>query len=75
MEKAFDTKALLAELKGKGLDVAEELVEVLAVTVLEWTEKSVIIHPNPYVKFLAPVLGTVKPMILEAIDKIDGQVG
>lgn len=73
--KPFDTQALVAELKSKGLDVAEELVKVIAGATFDWTEKSLMIHENPYVKFAAPVVAAVKPLVMAEIDKIDGQVG
>lgn len=73
--KPFDTQALVAELKAKGLDVAEELVKVLVSSTLDWTEKSLMMHENAYVKFAAPVVSAIKPLIMTEVDKIDGQVG
>jgi hypothetical protein len=75
MVTAFDTAVLLEKLKAQGIPMAEDLVEKLALVVLEWTEESVMVHPNPYVKFVAPVLATIKPMIMAEIDKIDGTIG
>lgn len=75
MEKAFDTKALTAQLKEQGLDIAEESAKTLFLTVFNWTEQSLNIHPNPYLKFLIPLLAQVKQPALDGIDKIDGKVG
>ena len=75
MEKAFDTSALVEKLKAQGLHATEELVKVLVGETLTWVEESVLIHENPYVKFLAPVVATIKPLVLQQVDKIDGQVG
>lgn len=71
----FDMKALVARLKAKGVDVAEELAKVLAGEVLDWAAESCALHPNPFVKFGAPALVAVKPIVMNEIDKIDGQVG
>lgn len=75
MTQPFDTKDLVAKLKAKGLDVAEELVATLANEVLDWTSESCLLHTNPIVKMGAGVVSAVKPIIMEQIDKIDGQVG
>lgn len=75
MEKPFDAKNLVERLKAKGLVVAEDLVETLATEVFGWTEDSLIIHPNPYVKFALPVVQAVKPLAFAQIDKIDGKEG
>ncbi len=75
MDKPFDTKNLVERVKAKGLDLAEDMVEMLATEVFSWTEESLAIHPNTYVKFAIPVVQTVKPMIMEKIDNIDGKKG
>lgn len=75
MEKSFDIKNLTERLKSKGLDVAEELAKVVAGETMDWIKESVEIHPNMYVKFLAPLIGTLKPQVMSQVDKIDGQVG
>ena len=75
MTKPFDVKNLEARLKAKGLDAAEELVKLAASEIFDWTQESVMIHPNPFVKFAAPIVAQVKQIALEEIDKIDGQKG
>lgn len=75
MTKPFELSALAEKLKSQGLPIAEELCEKIAEAVLEWTEESLVIHPNPYVKFAIPVLGAVKPLLKNQIDKIDGKEG
>lgn len=75
MEKPFDVKALGEKLKAKGLPALESGAELVAEAVFEWTEESIALHPNPYVKFALPVIGAIKPMIKEQIDKIDGLPG
>lgn len=75
MEKSFDMKNLTERLKAKGLDATEELVKILVGETLDWTSESLTIHPNAFVKYLVPAIGTVKPLIMNEVDKIDGQVG
>ena len=76
MEKAFEIKALVAQLEAKGLVVAEDLAKVLVGEVFEWTEKSLAIHESAMVKMLGlPLVQAVKPLVMEQVDRLDGQVG
>lgn len=75
MEKPFDSKDLVERLKAQGLPAAEAVVEKVAEAVFGWTEESIAIHPNPYVKFALPVVAQVKVLALKEIDKIDGVEG
>lgn len=76
MEKPFDTKDLVARLKGHGLDVAEELAEVLVSETMDWAKESCMIHPNSLVKAIGvPAVEMLKPIALKAVDKIDGKEG
>lgn len=76
MEKAFDIKNLLERLKSKGLDVAEELAEVVVSETLDWASESCAVHENNLVKAIGvPAVAMLKPLALGAVDKIDGQVG
>lgn len=76
MEKAFDVKVLVQKLAAQGLPLAEEAAELLVATVFEWTEESAAAHPNAIVKAAVPLaIQVVKPIVKEALNKIDGQVG
>ena len=76
MEKPFDLKVLMEKLKSKGLDLAEEAVIIFINEASDWANESALIHPNAIVKGLVPLaISTVKPLALEAADKIDGKVG
>lgn len=75
MEKAFDPKDLVARLKAKGLDAAEDVVKIVAGETMDWAVESLVMHENQYVKFFAPVLGGLKPVVMAELDKIDGKVG
>lgn len=48
MEKAYDLKGLVEELKGQGLELAEESAKVVVNGVFNWLEKSADISENPY---------------------------
>ncbi len=75
MEKAFDFKELGEMLKLKGVDVAEELLKVLAVTTIDWVEKSLILTESKFDDLAIPVAEQFKQLALAQIDKLDGKVG
>lgn len=76
MEKPFDTAALVEKLKAQGLPVAEQAAEAAVKAVFEWVDESLAIHPNALIKAIGvPALGILKPVVLEQVDKIDGQPG
>lgn len=75
MQKPFDVQDLLARLKAKGLDAAEEVLKVVAGETLDWASESCAMHENVFVKFGAPVIAGAKPALMKEIDKIDGQAG
>lgn len=75
MEKAYDLKELASKLKSKGLDVAEDAAKHVVEGVVEWFEESAKLSATPYDDMALIVLPQVKKMALEAVDKIDGQVG
>lgn len=75
MEKPYDLKVLGAKLKAKGLDVAEESLKVVVSETLDWVSESAPVSPNKVDDVVAMAIPFVKPKIMEAIDKIDGEVG
>ena len=75
MEKAYDLKELGEVLKGKGLDVAEESLNILFDSVVEWVEESAKISKTPYDDMAMLVMPQLKQLVKEAIDKIDGEEG
>jgi hypothetical protein len=75
MEKAYDIKVLGEKLKAKGLDIAEESLKVLVGETLDWIQESAPLSASTVDDYAAMAIPFIKPKILEAIDKIDGQVG
>lgn len=75
MEKAYDIKVLGEKLKARGLDLAEESVKILLQETSAWVVESAAISPNPIDNVAALVLPEVLKVVLEQVDKIDGQVG
>lgn len=75
MEKPFDPKDLVAKLKDKGLDIAEESAKLVVESVLDWVSESVVMTENKVDDFALAVIPAVKPFVMGQIDKIDGQVG
>lgn len=74
MEKAFDTKNLVARLKSKGLTAAEAVLKTVAAETIDWTAESLLLS-GKYLAFLAPVVSGLKPLALKEIDKLDGVEG
>ena len=72
--KAYDVKEFVSILKANGLDLAEEAAELAVKSVLEWVEKSAALSESKYDDLFLAVIPMVKPMLLKAIDKIDGQL-
>lgn len=75
MTKAFDVVDLVARLKNKGLAAAEATLKIVAGEVLDWASESLMISENSLLKFAAPIVAGLKPVIMGEIDKIDGVVG
>lgn len=75
MDKAYDVKDLVARLKDKGMDVAEDVAKVALVEVLEWFKESAQLSNNSYDDLLIAVMPMLKAEMLKQIDKIDGEEG
>jgi hypothetical protein len=75
MEKAYDVKILKERIKAKGLDIAEEALVILVDQTLGWMEDSAKMSENKWDDMIAVFASIAKPMIMEQIDKIDGEVG
>ncbi len=73
--KAYDPLVLLASLKGKGLDVAEDGVKLLIEETLTWVEQSAKLSATPLDDIAMILLPRLKAMALGEADKIDGKVG
>ena len=73
---AYDPKELVIKLKSKGLDVAEEAAKELLEGVVEWAKDSASLGKNGIVDAIVLVaVPQLEKIALEAIDKIDGEVG
>jgi hypothetical protein len=75
MTKAWELKALVEELKGKGLDIAEDAAKHVVEAVFDWTEKSIELTENKIDDAVLLVLPKIKEAALKAADAIDGQKG
>ena len=65
MEKAFDLKALVEELKAQGLPVAEEAAKVVVQSVLTWVEKSVVATESKYDDFALAIIPLLRLLFLK----------
>lgn len=75
MEKAYDPKALVEKLKGRGLDIAEEAGEILVEELFAWVEESAQLSATPYDNVGLILLPELKKLALKAVDKVDGVEG
>jgi hypothetical protein len=75
IDKAYDPKALVAKLKGRGLDVAEEAAKVLVEETCSWLEESAKLSATPVDDIAAVLVPHLKSLALGAVDKIDGAAG
>jgi len=74
MTKAYDIGELVLQVKGKGLDLAEESVKLLVGEIFKWIEASAKLSATPYDDMALIVLPKLKDFALSAVDKIDGKV-
>lgn len=74
MEKAYDFKVLVAKLKGKGLDIAEDVAKVAIVEILDWIVESAKVSKNNYDDLFVAVMPMLKAAMLKQADKIDGKI-
>lgn len=75
MEKAYDVKVLVEQLKAKGLDIAEDVAAVALVEILDWVVESAKVSNNNYDDLFIAIMPLLKAEMLKQIDKIDGEVG
>lgn len=72
MEKPYDLKELGLRLKGKGLDQAEEIAELLYKEVKQWLKDSAAVSATPFDNLAMGYLDQLDSFVLPQIDKIDG---
>lgn len=73
MDKAYDLKGLLSELKGNGLEIAEESAKVVITSVFNWLEKSAVLSENKYDDLAVILYPQLKAYALEQAEKINAQ--
>jgi len=71
----MDFKLLLDDLKSKGLDMGEDVAKELVISVFDWLSAEVAKTDNKVDDLLLAVLPVVRPMLMDLIDKIDGEEG
>ena len=73
--KAYDVGALAEKLKSKGLEVAEDAAKVVVEETLQWVAEEAVKSENKIDDLLVAIIPVIKPHVLSAVDKIDGQEG
>lgn len=69
----MNTKKLVEKLKEKGLDIGEEAAALLVDVTLDWAAEECLASSNVLVKAAGGLLPAIKPALMSAVDKIDGQ--
>jgi len=73
---AYEAKALVAKLKSKGLDIAEDAAQLVLDATAEWLQESALESETKADDLIVPpLLAFAKPMADKAVDKIDGKEG
>ena len=73
MKEAYDHKALLEGLKGKGLDLAEDAALIIIDELFVWLEDSAKKSSTPYDDMALIILPQLKEIAKQQADKIDGK--
>lgn len=73
-EQAYKLSILAERLKSKGLDLAEDVVAMIADETFDFVSESAIASKTPYDDVLVVVIPTIKQKIkADLVDKIDGK--
>ena len=64
---------LVAKLKVKGIEVAEDMAIVLLGELLDYAEKKVVETENSFDDMILPLLPLIKRELMKLADKIDGK--
>jgi hypothetical protein len=71
MNQPFELAGLLEELKGQGLELAEESAKVAVKGVLNWIEASVKMTENKFDDFFLIARPQIEAVLVPAIEKIN----
>lgn len=72
---SYDAQKLLDKLKVRGLDLAEDAAIIVVNEVLDWAAESAVTSENKIDDVIGSLIPVLKPVIMEQIDKIDGEKG
>lgn len=72
---AYDVQKLVERLKPHGLEVAEEAAAKVITEVLDWAGEEALKSENKIDDIIASLAPIIKPVLLEQVDKIDGEKG
>lgn len=72
--QAYKLSILGERLKAKGLDLAEDMLMMVADETLDFIGESAVVSKNPYDDIIVVVMPTVKQKLkAEVIDRVDGK--
>lgn len=74
MEKAYDPKDLMEKMRKHGGPDSEKLAKANFLAICEWLEESAVLSENKVDDVVNPIaIKTLRPLVLKALDAIDGQ--
>lgn len=73
MEKAYDVKALVEKMKGRGLDIAEDMAMVAIEEIAVWVQESAALSENKIDDLAALGMPQLVSLVKKLADKIDGK--
>lgn len=73
--KPYDVPALMAKLKERGLNVAEDAAKSVVGDFFDWLEESIKLSPTPFDDMALGGVKAFRAMALTEVDKIDGNEG
>lgn len=75
MDKAYSVKALVASFKEAGIEIGEDAAIKAVEILIKFFEDSAKLSENKFDDIVAGLLPTLKPYIMEQLDRIDGKKG
>lgn len=72
---AYDLQQLGERLKPHGLDLAEDAAAKLVSEVLDWAAEEAVKSENKVDDVIGALAPIIKPVLLEQVDRIDGEKG
>lgn len=71
----YDKGKLVSKLKENGMEVTEDAIQVIVGCALDWLAEEALRSQTPLDDFVAGLVPITKPIVMKALDRIDGKEG